>query len=229
MQKIKTFYVLDFDRCLGDIESSFDLLKEVVQELSSGSGDSLQMAREDVESSGGSFSALKHLAELNPNLDLNLVGEIFVKRAKLQNGKTLESGAIELIEFLISTNRYFCIMSYGEEKWQMLKINAAGLGDTANIIVPSKHKSAYIAKWLGLEGQFIIPSDFFADNQPRLAAEVVLIDDKIMAFDGLPAGARGYLVQSRPKKHDNDQSSGLLSSVKVVKKIDEIIKYEISA
>ena len=99
MQKIKTFYVLDFDRCLGDIESSFDLLKEVVQELSSGSGDSLQMAREDVESSGGSFSALKHLAELNPNLDLNLVGEIFVKRAKLQNGKTLESGAIELIEF----------------------------------------------------------------------------------------------------------------------------------
>lgn len=229
MQKIKTFYVLDFDRCLGDIESSFDLLKEVAQELSVGSGDSLQSAREYIESSGGSFSALKHLEELNPGMDLNVVGEIFLKRAKLQQGNTLEPGAIELIEFLISSGRDFCIMSYGDKKWQMLKINGAGLGNVANIIVPSRHKSAYIAKWLNVKKQFVIPPDFFADNQSRLADEVVLIDDKIMAFDGLPLGARGYLVQRRPKKHDNDQLSGLLLSVKVVKKIDEIIKYEISA
>ena len=226
MQKINTFYVLDFDRCLGDIESSFDLLKEVVQELSVGSGDSLQSAREYIESSGGSFSALKHLAELNPDMDLNVVGKLFVKRAKLLRGNTLEPGAIELIEFLIATNRDFCIMSYGDKKWQMLKINAAGLGNVANIIVPSRHKSAYIAKWLNAKKQFIIPSDFFANNQPRLAAEVVLIDDKIMAFDRLPASARGYLVQGRAKKHETSQLNCLLSSVKVVKKIDEIIEYE---
>ncbi len=226
MQKINTFYVLDFDRCLGDIESSFDLLKEVVQELSVGSGDSLQSAREHIESSGGSFSALKHLAELNPDMDLNVVGKLFLERAKLQKGNTLEPGAIELIEFLIATNRDFCIMSYGDKKWQMLKINAAGLGNVANIIVPSKHKSAYIAKWLNAKKQFIIPSDFFADNQPRIADEVVLIDDKIMAFDGLPASARGYLVQGRAKKHEKSQLNRLLSSVKAVKTIDEIIKYE---
>ncbi len=229
MQQIETFYVLDFDRCLGDIEASFEILKQVVQELAVGSGDSLQEVREGVESSGGSFSALKHLAELNPDMDLDAVGKLFVRRARLEKGRLLEPGAIELIEFLISTNRGFCIMSYGDEKWQMLKINASGLSDVANIIVPSRHKSAYIAKWLNDKKQFIIPSDFFADNQPRLAAEVVLIDDKIMAFDGLPVGARGYLVQSGPKKHDNSQVTRLLSSVKVVKKIDEIIKYEILA
>ncbi|MEI7918103.1 MAG: hypothetical protein WCH58_01850 [Candidatus Saccharibacteria bacterium] len=226
MQKIKTFYVLDFDRCLGDIESSFDLLKEVVQELSVGSGDSLQTAREGIEATGGSFSALKHLAELNPGMDLNVVDELFLERAKLQKGNTLEPGAIELIEFLIATNRDFCIMSFGDKKWQMLKINASGLGNVANIIVPSRHKSAYIAKWLNDKQQFVIPADFFHDNLPRLAAEVVLIDDKIMAFDGLPAGARGYLVQGKAKKHEKNQFNSYSSSVKLVKTIDEIINYE---
>ncbi len=229
MQKIDTFYVLDFDRCLGDIEASFDLLKEVVEVLADNSGQALQAARHQVESSGGSFNALKHLAELNPDMDLTAVGDLFMRRASQKPGRLLEPGAVELIDFLISTNRDFCIMSYGDARWQILKINAAGLGEVSNVIVSSKMKSNYITQWQDSKsGEFIIPADFFANQQPRLAHEVVLVDDKQLAFQDLASGARGYLVAGKQRTAANNRHSiAMPSSVKVVTRVDEIITQEL--
>ena len=173
------------------------------------------------ESAGISFSVLSYVKKNYPTADMDLIKKLYQEHAIAVGDGLLEHGAVEFINFLLSRQLDYCIMSYGEADWQNLKISATRLSGAPRLIVSSRVKGSYIASWQESQSQkYIIPKECFLDNQPREAKEVILIDDKIGAFSGLPTGARGYLVS--PATLEN----GAPSNVEQVVQIDKIIDIE---
>ncbi|MCX6728760.1 MAG: hypothetical protein NTV39_03260 [Candidatus Saccharibacteria bacterium] len=226
-KQIDTFFVVDFDRCLGNIEGSFDILKEVVHDLGIVDRQIFKSMREEVESNGLTFSALEQITNHYPSVNLDDIEKLYYERARLEPDNLLEPGAINFINFLRKTNRNFCIMSFGDKRWQTIKISSSGIGNVPTAIVRSTKKSEYIQEWLSpISGKFQIPKKFFADNVAKTSNEVVLIDDKISAFKNLPKEARGYYVSVSSSGYGPKQPDPLPMGVKQVVHIDEIITYE---
>lgn len=227
IQKIDKFFVIDFDRCIGNIDESFNILMEVAHELSIVDRLIFKSMREKTESSGGSFSALEYIKDYYPSVDLDVIEKMYLERALEEPSILLKPGAIDFIFFLHSTNSKFCIMSFGDKRWQTIKIIGAGINNVPVIIVPKCQKSNYIRKWLEPKsGKFIIPKECFLDNEPKETSQVVLIDDKVKAFENLPSGVRGYLVLGSSIADTKLQLMKIPPSVKQIMHIDEIIGQE---
>lgn len=223
---IDTFFVLDFDRCLGDYEANVRLIKEVINDLSVIDGQAFQKSHDETKANGISFRVLDYLKENDPDIDLDIIQSVYTERAQAAPGSLLESGANEFMEFLRLANHSFCIMSYGDTSWQTTKITAAGFGEITKVIVPNEHKGLHITEWFDENsGHFIIPKEYFSDGISKKAREVVLIDDKVKAFKGLHQNARGYLLQSISRIYASPQGKSL-TSVKRVTRLDEIIEHE---
>ena len=226
-KQINTFYALDFDRCLGNVEATFNLLVDAAEDLPEIRKGSLQVARHDVEATGGSFSVFEYIKDVYPDVDIATIEDNFLKKAEAIANTLLEPGAIELINFLTSNHSEFCIMSYGDPRWQTLKIIASGLGEIPKIIVPDKKKGYFIANWKNSDNDgFIVPESGFKDNLSKEVSEVVLVDDKVSAFEGLPDNARGYLVQAWARKDEKTHINELPKNIAIVTQIDEIIDLE---
>lgn len=228
MKQIGTFYVLDFDRCLGNVDANFNLLKKVVHELSVIDELSFQSARDMSESRGVSFSAFEYIRNYSSEVDLDVIEEKFIHYALTVKASLLETGAAELIDYLKATNREFCIMSSGEERWQKIKIKAAGFGSVPSLIVSNNKKSNLISKWQSQDSsKFIIPSFCFSDQISKVANEIVLVDDKSTAFESLPVGSRGYLVYGSTYSNNKPHLfCPVLQSVRQVAHVNEIIALE---
>lgn len=225
-QLINVYYVVDFDRCLADVDASYGILSNVVHNLGIISQRDLLKARTKVEAYGESFSVLQYIKNFKPDVDFSLIETEYKKQASIKRDSLLEPGAKEFIDYLQSSGAFFCIMSFGDKDWQTLKIYAAGFMGVPIQIVDSKYKGQVITTWRNKETQhFDIPARLFTDNQARFAKEVVLIDDKATAFESLPPNARGYHVNN-PNKSYAFQAGVLPASVKVVKQIDDIIDLE---
>lgn len=226
-RKTDTFFVVDFDRCIDNVEGSFDILKEVVHDLSIIDRQIFKSMREEIESSGLTFSALEHIKKYSPSVNLDDIEKLYSERTKLEPDNLLEPGAVDFINFLKSTNCNFCIMSFGDKRWQTIKISNSGIGKVPLVIVPNSQKSDYIRKWLVPKtNKFKIPKNFFKDNNSKEVSEVVLIEDKIAAFNNLPLGTRRYYVSGSSSKHIEQLLDKLPISVKKIQHIDEIITYE---
>jgi hypothetical protein len=226
-ETIKTFFVVDFDRCLGNIEGSFNILKEVVHDLGIVDRQIFKSMRLDFESNGLTFSALEQITKHYPSVNLGDIEKLYLERSKLESDKLLEPGAIDFIDFLKVSKSNFCIMSFGDKQWQTIKILGSGIGSVPTVIVDKSKKSDYIRKWQNKnDGKFQIPKQLFKDNIAKKANEVVLIDDKISAFLDLPTGARGYYVSGSSSRYINKQPDRLPASVRQVSHIDEIITCE---
>lgn len=189
-------------------------------------GTKIQLAYEEAEITGVSFSVLEYTKSNYPNIDLGVIKKAYSERAKSVKDSLLESGAIKFINFLRSTDRNFCIMSYGEKTWQNLKILSTGIVDIPILIVSSHKKGSLIANWLDASSRrYFIPKKCFLDNKSRVANEIILIDDKIRAFDNLPDSARGYLVTRSINRSQFIRK--VPTRVEVVDSVDEIISLEV--
>jgi len=226
IKSIDTFYVLDFDRCLGNVDASFGLLVDIIKGLSAIDAVKIQLAYKDAENAMVSFSVLDFIKKNCPDINLDFIKKVYSERAKSIQSSLLEPGSIKFIDFLNLTNRDFCIMSYGEKNWQNLKILSTGIGNLPRLIVSSHKKDSIIASWFDTSNhKFIVPKVCFLDNQPRLVREIILIDDKLSVFDNLPDGARGYLVIGSANRAQSIKKVPL--RVECVNHVDEIIDLEI--
>jgi hypothetical protein len=225
---IDKYFVVDFDRCLGSVDASFGLLKDVVDELNLPVNSlTLQRASDEADSRGESFSVFQFIKQNYPNvINFDAIESSYIERASSNPRALHEPGAQQLINALKNSKSAFCIMSYGEVHWQMVKIRAAGFGDIPVDIIDTKYKAEQIAKWYDQQADFfIIPETYFSDNLSRNAKEVVLIDDKASAFSNMPIGVRGYWVRN-PSKLYAFQEGELPDSVQTVASVDEIIALE---
>lgn len=223
---IDKFFVVDFDRCLGSVDKSFNLMIDIVKDLDIIDSRELSEARRKSEAKRKAFSVFGYIKEVKTNVDFDLIENEYIKRSKNNPIKLQEPGAARFIDCLKAQGEYFCIMSYGDPHWQSVKIAAAGFDGVPVVLIDIEQKSKVIAKWYNEKtSKFVIPSKYFIDKISRETDEVILIDDKQSAFDDLTDGIRGYWVENL------DSPNAIWSgethrSVQKISKIDEIIDLE---
>lgn len=223
---IDKFFVVDFDRCIGSVDSSFDLITSIAADLGIISRKDFRIARAEAESKRISFSVLSYIKDNKADVDLNAIEVEYIKRAQQDHKKLQEPGAEKFIAHLKNRGEFFCIMSFGDPHWQRVKIKAAGFSDTPLLLVDTEHKAKNIAKWHDeTVSGFIIPSNLFVDQVSRNTKEIILVDDKQSAFHGLPEGVRGYWVQNTNSPHAVWQGESY-ASVQAVSRISAIIDLE---
>lgn len=200
------------------------LMMEILDEMGVISYVELNEAKELVESSGGSFAVLTYLRDKG-YLDSSTeekVSQIFRERAQHDRGRYIADDADDLFAYLVERSIPYAIISYGENTWQELKIQASGLGDVVHQIVSHPRKSDELRSWLDDDGQFTLPPVFGG----RTAHEIVLIDDKAVAFTALPPRVRGYWMRNKDGSLLPSQQGTVPDSVTTVYDFKSIIERE---
>lgn len=184
-----TFWALDFDRCLGNVDEMYGLYGSIVQQHTHITENDMTAARQEIEASGESFDLLSYVAaQLGSAAVLQIVANEFVRVG--QGRQLLHDGASELIHTLEADPVvHFGIVTYGSPDWQTLKLKASGLASYPTYITPHPDKGRIVAGWYD-GSRFVVPAELGG-----VAAEhFVLVDDKARAFRELPDAARGYWV-----------------------------------
>lgn len=223
-QVLDTFYAIDFDRCLSDNDKLDAIFDSLLNEQDSIDGEALRLDRETFEAGGGSFDVVDALQKQLSEYDLKLFLETFVERCQTKD--LLLPGAKELIDKLKSNNKHFGIVSYGGDKWQSIKIHAAGLNYIPALITDHKRKGEIIESWQQSDKTFLVPVSLMVADENIAFKTVVLMDDKATAFSGLPAEARGYWVQSLFSPLLTSQKGSIPRNVRAVKGLEQVIQAE---
>ena len=218
-----TFFAIDFDRCITKGEMFNLLYVEVLDELGVITYVDMIGVKDSIESKGGSFQMLTYLRD-NGLFDKNVEGQVadaFVKRAEERRHDVVADDADDLFVYLQKERIPHAIISYGDNDWQELKIKAAGFEDIPHQIVSHPRKSDELRSWL--EGDlYRLPRIFGGE----LADEIVLIDDKAVAFDDLPARVRGYWMRAKDGSLLPSQQGAVPDSVQIVYDFKSIIEKE---
>lgn len=189
------FYVLDFDRCIGDTAKFHDVLESVVADLTTISREELAQVKRDTELSGGSFNTEAYvtakLRAQQSSVSWPDIRTAMLKRARQQD--MLEPHAADLLRILNERSEYYGILTHGGVEWQKAKIEGANLAHVPYVVTSQRDKGLTISGWQQTDGSFLIPEEL-AGAPNLLVKEVVLVDDKAVSFANLPLGARGYHV-----------------------------------
>lgn len=180
-------YALDMDRCLLDTDAVMAHLSTVLESFGV---DAEQTARERTRAmkEAGSIEVWSHLCDTilpQYNLDPELVKQQFLSTAPQSD--LLYPGAAKALNQL--SGRAF-VLTYGGETWQQMKADLSGISHLAPLaIIDTPEKGTYIAENLVGDTYQI------ETNIGKVCARsLVLVDDKVNAFIGLPQDCRGYQI-----------------------------------
>ncbi|MEO5950254.1 MAG: hypothetical protein ABIQ04_02290 [Candidatus Saccharimonadales bacterium] len=201
---IEIFFVLDFDRTLGNTDLLFDIFQSVTETNTSFSVNQLAAGRREVESKGESFDVIDYVkSELSSDNKSSVwhgIEGLFIKSSN--QADCMMPGAQELLAILDETHKSYGILTYGGEQWQTLKIKATGLTYVPMLVTDSYAKGKLISTWRQPDGTFQIP-DSLSKGQGLIAKKIVLIDDKKQNFDHLPANCTGFYIVGKTTYTDN--------------------------
>lgn len=193
-KRLKQFWVLDFDRCLADVDMLVELFVDIAYSRVSFDPSLLDKERINAEQQGISFDQYEAISRFIPASGMKEIEHAFITSPQARSARC--SGADKLIAYLShSPERRAAILTYGSKKWQTLKVQAA-FGDDISLpyqIISHPNKAREIASWFNADsGLFYIP-ELLCDH--TIAEEVVLVDDKAIAFQDMPKHTRGYWFQ----------------------------------
>lgn len=192
---MSTFYLIDFDFTLFKThQGSTIFIEELAKAHPDEAFDIEQRVAESLVT-GISFAIRDATAELIGEQETRAIETRYIERGK--NQSLLFDGAHELMEAINNSGERFGILTYGSKAGQTMKVHAAQLSHVPFLVTDQKQKGAFIAEWWGGE-RFTIPDELGGGE----ADEIVLIDDRLFSFEGLPAHARGYWVQTGPAQYD---------------------------
>lgn len=226
LDRNKTFYALDFDRCLGNTNQLYRLLLTILDERNLTSGKDLDDMRLKVEASGGSFDVMTYLHEKLDAKQLYDLTQAYLAFHSPHPDVFLNQGARHLLDWLDKTKSDFGILTYGGTVWQTLKIKQAGLGQVPHFVLDHPKKSQLLTSWYDEQtGSYHLPAAFHMGRQYQ---SVVVVDDKAQAFAGLDAtpNTRGYWICDVDKTVSEDERNSIPECVRQVRSLDEIIHYE---
>ncbi len=189
-----TFFVLDFDRCLGDTNGIQAVLEEVILRETGIQPEKLHAIRTRVEASGQTFATIRHTRQLledggSPVTWMH-IRQRLVEAAR--GRELLLPHARELLGILRGRDIPHGIITYGvEETWQLTKLELAGLLDVPHLVTKIEEKGKLLTGWKQENGRFVIPQ---ALAEGLEVGEIVFLDDKAKSFWGIPDGVRGVHV-----------------------------------
>lgn len=192
-----TFFVLDFDRCLGDTDGIQVLLEQVLQKEAGIEPEQLRTIRTQIESTGRTFATIHYVHELlsaaGSSVTWPHIREKLVQAA--HEADLLLPHARQLLDILREREIWHGIITYGvEEAWQLIKLEIAGLLEVPHLVTHIEEKSKLLQGWKQEDGRFAIPPALGIGDEPIKADELVFIDDKVKSFWGVPDGVRGVHV-----------------------------------
>lgn len=194
-KRIKQFWVLDFDRCLADVDALSERFLDITEQVTSINRSHIEHARSEAERRGESFDQYAAIqTRVSPD-EMKQIISLFISGQASE--AYLMPGASALLEYVMRrSERSGGILTYGSEHWQKLKIQAAlGSRRVPYVITSHPYKSREIGSWYDVGStSFRIP--FALSPEDTAADEVILVDDKAIAFEELPEHARGYWFQS---------------------------------
>lgn len=223
-EPLKTFYVLDFDRTLADTDALFRVFESVLDEHGI---DLVQLkeVRRREEAPGNSFETVSYLRKQfaeNGTRSWATIKRQFIAEARTHD--VLESGARELLAKLDSQSIPYGILTFGDEAWQLAKLEAADCLSIPHIVTQIKEKSTILKSWKQENSPFLIPSALLSNGQARYAKTIVFLDDKAVSFQNIPEGVRGIHVVSPSGMVLPSQKGVLPDRVVSVKGLSEAIK-----
>lgn len=191
-----TFFVLDFDRCLGNTVLFQQILETVLIDAGV-SADMFAAARTRIEKEGKTFDTIRHAHEVLEEADSSYtwaeIKKEFLTRAHEQDA--LLPYARELLQILDERSLPYGIVTYGvEEAWQLIKLEAAKLLYVPHLVTHIEEKGKLLTGWKQPDGSFLIPPALTQDFETLQVNEVILVDDKAKSFWGTPEGVRGVHV-----------------------------------
>lgn len=188
---VATYYILDFDRCLGDVEALNTLWAQTLEACGVMTAEAFYRLRAAVEASGGSFDSVEYLLDTG-RLDVAGYEQVAAKYLAAADASALRmSGATELLALLDTRGDMYGIVTYGGARWQSLKLRAAGVDTIPHLITPVKRKGRLFDAWWQQDGSFQLPAELGG----AVASSLVLIDDKAISFEGFPPlPSKGYYV-----------------------------------
>lgn len=195
MDRADVFYVLDFDRCLGNTARLSEVLEEVIENETAISKMQLRQARLAAEARGEAFDTAKYvrgkLADLDASRRWQSLLQEFIKTAQTQN--MLEPYAHTLLKILDTRHIPYGILTFGSEAWQLAKLEAAKLLEVPHFVTHLETKGVLLSGWKKESG-FIIPPALTRNFQPLIVPSIVFLDDKAMSFYHMPIGVKGVHI-----------------------------------
>lgn len=191
-----TFFVLDFDRCLGNTVLFQQILEGVLTDAGV-SAATFAAARSRIEKEGKTFDTIRHahevLEEAGSSYTWQEIKKEFLLRAHEQ--EALLPHARDLLQILDERSLPYGIVTYGvEEAWQLIKLEAAKLLYVPHLVTHIEEKGKLLTGWKQPDGSFLIPPALTQDFETLQVNEVILVDDKAKSFWGTPEGVRGVHV-----------------------------------
>lgn len=192
-----TFFVLDFDRCIGNTDKLHEILWSVIENETGTSTGILRETKRQMDEQGYTFDTVEYIAKemlQHKTTTWQKVRDIFVAVAKLQD--VLEPQATALLDMLDNRQIPYGILTYGKEAWQLTKLEAAGLVERGVPfeITHIEHKGEILSGWKRGD-EFIIPPALTRDFLPLHVRQIVFLDDKPRSFVGIPEGVSGICVR----------------------------------
>lgn len=198
MKQADTYFVLDFDRCIGDTDKARQILWSVCENETAITAQELQSAKDAMEAKGYTFDVVgyvaKQLVHQKSEKTWQDIRRVYVAVAKLQG--ILEPYVDEFLEACETRHIPYGVLTYGKEPWQLTKLEAAGLFDrhVPFEVTQIERKGTLLSGWKHGDG-FIVPPALTRDFQPLKVKEIVFLDDKPRSFIGIPSGVRGICVR----------------------------------
>lgn len=190
-QHVRTFYCIDLDRTIFDTALFGDMTVGLVREHNPMLADELKAAINDNLFFGATFLIRDFLIERIGVEQTEAIEE--KRRVKAQDGSLKIPGTDALLNAIARTESASGgILTFGVYDRQMVKIRLGGLEGYPLLVTDNKHKGSLISSWWN-GSVFVLPEQYGGVT----ADEVILVDDHAGSFEGLPANARGYLVEAR--------------------------------
>jgi hypothetical protein len=222
-----TFFVLDFDRCIGNTNGIQSVLEEVLQRETGISPETFHAARTRIEGEGKTFDTIRHvhllLDEAGSAVTWEHIRAELIKEAKKTD--LLLPHARELLAILDEKELPYGIITYGvEEAWQLTKLEIADLLAVPHLVTHIEEKGRLLTGWKQTDGSFIVPPALSRDFKPRTVSRLIFLDDKAKSFWGIPEGVEGVHIIAPGGNTLPAQQGDVPESVTDVTGIDGAIK-----
>lgn len=190
-------WLLDLDRTLSNV----DIVMEAVEHVCLDIGlDYNKVAKQQLvaESKGHSFSAVTSIRSLWPDR----VEEFFDRFKKINHINSIYPDAEKFIQLLKKTQSKFLVITYGDTIWQEAKLHLVGLWEEPFIICDIPEKSVLLSQYL-TNGVYMLPTS----SGLICSQKVTLVDDKLVAFNGMPPRSKGiYINRTNKDIHPTDNT-----------------------
>jgi hypothetical protein len=188
-QIAESMWAVDMDRTLLDTELTFDKFARLCVCNHVVNGDVLDEAKRATEGSVGSFDVMNYLKDYGVEAD-TIDGLYQEFAANKEGDELLYDDAVPFITRLDEAGIPNLILTKGSETWQTAKLLAAGMYSRPHFITPVAAKGELITTWRTREGYQVASSA----GKLLVARSVILVDDKLESFEGLPDDCAGFLI-----------------------------------